>query len=134
MHCLVLCLMIFLLNASYAQNSMSDFAAEVDSIIDFEPDQKINLDSPKRFLQISMLFILHQNSSLRDMNADKYQSDEEISNYMNAQRRNFYRNIGVTEEEYINYGLRHADSIQEYLYTDSDFASIYEKLQTQVID
>ncbi len=134
MHCLVLFLLLFLSNTAHAQNSMSDYTAQVESIIDFEPGQKINLDSPKRFLQISMLFILHQNSSIRGIPADKYQSDEEISNYMNAQRRNFYKNIGVTEEEYINYGLRHADSIQEYLYSDSDFASIYEKLQTQVID
>ncbi len=106
---------------------------KLSQIIDFELGDTISLDNPMRFLQISILFTLEQNSNYYYI-AQKQKNDEEVSDFLNQKRESFYKNLGITEEAYINYGIAHAEEIQEFLATNEEFSIAYELSQSQVTD
>ncbi len=114
--------------------SDEDFIKKVQELVDFDSNDKITLDSPKRFLQISILFTLSQHSNYFVISTNTNTTDDKINDYMNIQRENFYKRLGITEEAYINYGIRHSSDIEEFLSSNIQFAETYEIIQSQVFD
>ncbi|MGL4677543.1 MAG: hypothetical protein ACRCWI_07755 [Brevinema sp.] len=111
-----------------------EFNDKFKQIIDFKLGDSIALDSPKRFLQISILFTLAQNSNYSLITHKKNVTDDDINDFLNKQRESFYKKLKITETEYINYGINHSTEIQEFLATNSVFNEIYEIVQLQVTD
>ncbi|MGL5956037.1 MAG: hypothetical protein ACRC0X_05475 [Brevinema sp.] len=114
--------------------SEEEFNDKFKQVMDFQLGDSISLDSPKRFLQISILFTLAQNSNYSIITQQKNISDDDINNFLNKQRESFYQKLNITEAEYINYGINHSAEIQEFLATNSTFNEVYEIVQLQVTD
>lgn len=131
---------IFSMVPTYSSDSRIDsvfgekFQEELDDIIDFKIGDKIALDSPKRFLQISILFIIAQNKNYAKITHKKNVSDDDIGTFLNKKRTDFYKKLGITENEYVNYSINYSAEIQEFLETNTQFAEIYEIVQSQVTD
>lgn len=114
--------------------SEEEVQAMISNVLDFNLKDNVTLDSPKRFLQISILFTLSQNSNYYNISQKKNKNEEEISTFMNKKREKFYRTLGIAENEYIDYGITHSKEIQDFLLTNKEFSYIYEIIQSQVTD
>ncbi len=104
----------------------------IANLIDFKLGDKILLDSPKKFLQISILFTLAQGSNYYNISQKKNATDDQINTYMNKKREEFYKTLRIPETEYIKYGISHSEEIQECLATNENLTQLYEIIQSQV--
>lgn len=110
-----------------------DLSELLSQIIDFKVGDNITLDSPKRFLQISILFTMAQTSNYYDI-TKKSNNDEEINTYLNTKREQFYKDLGINETNYINYGITHSEEVHEFLANNPNFEVVYEMVQSKVTD
>ena len=119
-------------------DSLSLSSQEIDQmiadLIDFKLGDKVFLDSPKKFLQISILFTLAQGSNYYTISQKKNATDDQINTYMNKKREEFYKTLRIPETEYIEYGIAHSEEIQEFLATNENLTQLYEIIQSQVTD
>ena len=106
----------------------------ISDLIDFKLGDKIFLDSPKKFLQISILFTLAQGSNYYTISQKQNTTDDQVNSYMNKKREEFYKTLRIPETEYIEYGISHSEEIQEFLATNENLTQLYEIIQSQVTD
>ena len=106
----------------------------IADLIDFKLGDTVLLDSPKKFLQISILFTLAQSSNYYTISQKKNTDDDEINTYMNKKREEFYKTLKISEAEYIEYGIAHSEEVQEFLATNESLTQLYEIIQSQVTD
>lgn len=130
-------LIIFTDDTSMLDNNLPNVSSqEIDQmildLIDFKLGDTVLLDSPKKFLQISILFTLAQNSNYYTISQKKNTDDDEINAYMNKKREDFYKTLKIPEEEYIEYGISHSEEIQEFLATNENLTQLYEIIQSQI--
>ena len=106
----------------------------IADLIDFKLGDTVLLDSPKKFLQISILFTLAQSSNYYTISQKKNTDDDEVNTYMNKKREEFYKTLKISEAEYIEYGIAHSEEVQEFLATNESLTQLYEIIQSQVTD
>ncbi|MGL4393746.1 MAG: hypothetical protein ACRCS8_00765 [Brevinema sp.] len=106
---------------------------EILSHVDFKLGDQIKLDSPRRFIEISILFTLYQYSNYTQASKANV-SEEEFDNILNKTRGEFYQKLGVSENEYIDYSINNGEKIQEFLSQNPDIANAYELSFNQVVD
>lgn len=116
------------------KTSSQEIDTMISNLIDFKLGDEISLDSPKKFLQISILFTLSQNSNYYIISQKKNTTDEDVNAYMNKKREDFYTSLGISETEYIQYGITHSKNIQEFLATTNNINELYEIIQAHVVD
>lgn len=104
--------------------------ANLLKIIDFAPGDTIKLDSPKRFIQVFILFTIMQHEEAVRISKE-LASDEEIASTLEQSRLKFYSDLGISEEDYAEYGKRNADKIAVFLEENPDFQKAYDFIQEQ---
>lgn len=104
--------------------------ANLLKIIDFTPGDTIKLDSPKRFIQVFILFTIMQHEEAVRISKE-LTSDEEIAASLEQSRLKFYSGLGISEEDYAEYGKRNGEKIAAFLEENPDFQKAYDFIQEQ---
>ncbi|MGL5721883.1 MAG: hypothetical protein ACRCY4_05740 [Brevinema sp.] len=100
------------------------------NLIDFNVGDTIRIDSPKRFIQVFILFTMMQHEEAVRI-SQSTEEDEEIAQSLNQSREQFYRNLGITEEQYAAYGNRNAEKIAEFLAENEEYQKAYDFILEQ---
>ena len=100
------------------------------ALIDFKVGDKIRIDSPKRFIQIFILFTMMQHEEAVRV-SQSTANEEEVAESLDKSREQFYQSLGITEEEYAAYGNRNGDKIAEFLSENEDFQKAYDFILDQ---
>lgn len=116
------------------QSGFKNEKINLTNLIDFEIGTPIKIDSPKRFIQISILFTMFQHEQSFTAHQEFGNNDEAISEYLNNARESFYAGLGISEQEYINYGTRHSEEIQQFLIDNSDYLDAYNYTLEQITE
>ncbi|MGL5253764.1 MAG: hypothetical protein ACRC9L_01895 [Brevinema sp.] len=95
------------------------------SLIDFNIGDKIQINSPKRFIQVFILFTMMQHEEAMRI-SQSTAGDEEIAQSLNDSRELFYQNLGITEEDYAAYGNRNGEEIAEFLANNPEYQRAYD--------
>ena len=126
-------------DSSILDNNLPNISSQeidqmISDLIDFKLGDTVLLDSPKKFLQISILFTLAQSSNYYTISQKKNTTDDQVNSYMNKKREDFYKTLKISEAAYIEYGIAHSEEIQEFLATNENLTQLYEIIQSQVTD
>jgi len=108
--------------------------SEILQVVDFQLGDPIILDNPKRFIQISILFTVEQYINYYNASQIKKMNDNQIGVFLNKKREDFYKKLGISEDEYIHYSVNHGEEIQEFLASNLEFSQAYEASIDQVTD
>lgn len=108
--------------------------SNIISVVDFKLGDPIILDSPKRFIQITILFTVEQYINYYKADQIDHKDDNEIGVYLNKKREEFYKKLGISEEKYIQYSVNNGELIQEFLAIHPKFAQAYESSLDLVTD
>ncbi|MGL4367986.1 MAG: hypothetical protein ACRCTQ_06905 [Brevinemataceae bacterium] len=122
-------------NSVISNNTLFTNSNDIMKLIDFNTNETFVLDSPKKFLQISILFMTKQYENYRYIKqSSKESNDQYIDQYLNESRDAFFHSLGITEDEYVQYGVNNNLQIQEFLDHNPDFAYIYELSISKITD
>lgn len=121
--------------SNYSPENAEEYTAGIMDVIDFKLGDAIKLDSPKKFIQITILYTLSQYSNYSELikkNPDI--SDDQLSEFLTQKRKEFHNQLGISESDYIQYSVDNAIAIQDFLSTNQKFEYAYELSISQVIE
>jgi hypothetical protein len=106
-------------------NSSSAQATPDLSMIKIKMGDKVQLDSPEKFVEVFILFNYEYIKWVKDINSNTNLagSGEE---YLGRKREEFYRNLGLTEEKFSQYGSQHFKEIDLFLEKNPVYKKTYE--------
>lgn len=122
----------FSINTSDEVDAIEANKEDLLKVIDFQLGEPIKLDSPKRFIQVFILFTMNRHEeALKATRDTALTNDELLSAYLDESRKNFYKEIGISEDEYANYGNKNGEKIQDFLSENPEYLAAYEFIQGQ---
>ncbi len=101
-------------------NTATDIITIDTNMITLKKGDKVQLDSPSKFVQIWILFLYDQKNWLDEVNKNT-NSSEDPETLLAKKRREFYHNYGLTEDDFTKYSENHYDEINTFLEKNPKF-------------
>ena len=115
-------------------STKKDEVSSITNLITLKPGEKLILDSPKKFVELWILFNLSQRKWLEDISTQTnitMDTNVNIEDYttklLEEKRKEFYKNFGITEEDFTQYSMKNWKKIQEFLDKNPEYKKAYEK-------
>lgn len=103
---------------------------KIPDFIKIRPGDKVVLNSPEIFWQVTILLNYEQKKWLeQNTNTNENLSDEEAYLYLQNKREEFFLSIGLSEDLYNQYSFDHYQRIQEFLEKNPQYKEAYEASQ-----
>lgn len=93
-------------------------------MVSIESGDVVVLDDPQTFIEMNILY--NHFSYLWNENATDEQR-ERIDDYLSEKRTAFYASYGLSEQDIIDYNIKHYEEVQEFLDENEDFDSAYRR-------
>ena len=108
--------------------------SSITNLITIRPGEKLILDSPKKFVELWILFNLSQKKWLQEISTQTNittDTNVNIEDYtaklLEERRKEFYKNFGITEDDFTQYSMKNWKKIQEFLDKNPEYKQAYEK-------
>jgi hypothetical protein len=110
-------------NSGSQTNSTGDLS--MSPLIKVKPGVPVVLDSIEKFVQVYILFNYEQKKWVNEYNAttNNKMSGED---FLSQKRQDFYKSLGLTEDEFTQYSTSNVDKIQTFLDKNPDYKKVYE--------
>jgi hypothetical protein len=111
--------------ASSSNQASSSEDLSMSPLIKIKPGQAVVLDSIEKFIQVYILFNYEQRKWVNEYNAttnNKMTGED----FLSQKRKDFYKSLGLTEEEFTQYSTSNVDKIQTFLDKNPDYKRVYE--------
>jgi len=103
---------------------------KIPDFITIRPGDKIVLNSPEIFWQVTILLNYEQKKWLAEnTNTNENTSDEEAYLYLQKKREEFFQSLGISEDIYNQYSFDHYQKIQDFLEKNPQYKEAYESSQ-----
>lgn len=118
-------------NTSTGNATNENVQSKISSLITLKKGDKVELNSPEKFVQIYILFNLEQKKWLNELSANTNTSpnvDTEAyaTQYLAEKRVEFFKSFNLTEEQFTEYSANHFKDIDAFLEKNSDYKQAYE--------
>ncbi|QJR22233.1 hypothetical protein BREVNS_1483 [Brevinematales bacterium NS] len=105
-------------------------SVQIPDFIKIRPGDKIVLNSPQVFWEVTILLNYEQKKWLAEnTNTNENISDEEAYLYLQNKREEFFQSLGISEDIYNQYSFDHYQKIQEFLEKNPQYKEAYEASQ-----
>ncbi|MEJ5285016.1 MAG: hypothetical protein ACP5Q5_09040 [Brevinematia bacterium] len=115
-------------NTSQSSSSSSGF----EELITIKKGEKLVLDSPKKFVELWILYNLEQKKWFQEIaNNTNISTNEEgeakMAEFLEEKKKEFYQSFGITEKDFVNYSMNNIKKIQTFLEENPEYKRAYEK-------
>ncbi|URA11295.1 hypothetical protein [Thermospira aquatica] len=111
-------------------SSKQETVQEIPDFIKIRPGDKVILNSPQVFWEITILLNYEQKKWLAEQtNTNEDVSDEEAYLYLQNKREEFFQSLGLSEDLYNQYSFDHYQKIQDFLEKNPQYKEAYENSQ-----
>ena len=112
-------------NGSSTNDSTNGQTGPDLSLIKIKIGDKVNLDSPEKFVEVFILFNYEYIKWVKEIN-----SDTNLANtgeeFLSKKRGEFYKSLGLTEDIFSQYGSAHFKEIDAFLEQHPDYKKAYD--------
>ncbi len=137
-----LILLFFLLESSctkkgdktQAQVSSSNEMTSITNLITIQKGTKLVLDSPKKFVELWILYNIEQKKWFEEIaiskdiiSTNEEERESQIANILEEKKKEFYKSFGLTERDFVNYSISNMKKIQAFLEENPEYKKAYEK-------
>ncbi|MGC8765383.1 MAG: hypothetical protein ACP5QT_05810 [Brevinematia bacterium] len=118
---------------SQSSSTGSKDVSNITSLITIQKGTKLILDSPKKFVELWILYNLEQKkwfeeiSKSTNLSTNNEERENEIANILEEKKKEFYQSFGITEKDFVNYSMNNMKKIQAFLDENPEYKKAYEK-------
>lgn len=97
-------------------------------VVTIKEGDKIKLDSPKKFIQIAILFSHNHKQWLDEVskNENSKKDPAYAEKYLSKKRAEFFNSFSVSEDSFGSYYSNNEDAVNSFLDKNEDFREAYE--------
>jgi len=113
------------------RSSSKDVGA-ITNLITIQKGTKLTLDSPKKFVELWILYNIEQKKWFEEIANDQNIATNEdkeaaIADILEEKKKQFYSSFGITERDFVNYSMNNMKKIQAFLEENPEYKKAYEK-------
>lgn len=101
------------------------------SMLKIKMGDKVVLDSPEKFVEVFILFNYEYIKWVKEINSDTNLANNG-EEFLSKKRAEFYKNLGLTEDQVSQYGSIHFKEIDAFLEKNPDYKKAYEDSLKQI--
>lgn len=110
----------------------SSISSGFEELITIKKGEKLVLDSPKKFVELWILYNLEQKKWFQEIaNNTNISTNEEgeakMAEFLEEKKKEFYQSFGITEKDFVNYSMNNIKKIQAFLEENPEYKKAYEK-------
>ncbi len=115
-------------NVSQSSKSSTGF----EELITIKKGERLVLDSPKKFVELWILYNLEQKKWFQEIASNPNISTNEegeakMAEFLEEKKKEFYQSFGITEKDFVNYSMNNIKRIQTFLEENPEYKKAYEK-------
>ncbi len=115
-----------------SKSSSSDALSDIRSLISIKQGEKLVIDSPKKFVELWILYNLEQKKWFQEIAnnsniSTNEEGEEKMAEFLEEKKKEFYQSFGITEKDFVNYSMNHMKEIQSFLEENPQYKKAYEK-------
>jgi len=111
-------------NSTIITNELGENVSDYLSVVKIKKGEKVELDSPEKFVQLWILLNHEQKQWLKMINENS-NLIEDIENYLDNKRKEFYKSFGLTEDDFTQYSITHFKEIELFLEKNIEYKKAY---------